>query len=99
MLLRSRPRGEIDRGASLTPPPQRSLPARPGCRAGGLQLRTPSGKGSCLFRRRPAATPKRRQRLSAARGHLRRSEEHTSELQSQFHLVCRLLLEKKKNAK
>src|SRR6266568_5223352 len=29
------------------------------------------------------------------RGHPR-SEEHTSELQSQFHLVCRLLLEKKK---
>src|SRR5438309_8573544 len=28
-----------------------------------------------------------------------RSEEHTSELQSQFHLVCRLLLEKKKNNK
>src|SRR5438309_6965276 len=27
--------------------------------------------------------------------HLNRSEEHTSELQSQFHLVCRLLLEKK----
>src|SRR5689334_24825051 len=29
-------------------------------------------------------------------GDLYRSEEHTSELQSQFHLVCRLLLEKKK---
>src|SRR5689334_24070486 len=29
----------------------------------------------------------------------RRSEEHTSELQSQFHIVCRLLLEKKKNKK
>src|SRR5689334_24119769 len=29
----------------------------------------------------------------------RRSEEHTSELQSQFHLVCRLLLEKKKKIK
>src|SRR5689334_24258187 len=28
----------------------------------------------------------------------RRSEEHTSELQSQFHLVCRLLLEKKKQS-
>src|SRR5438552_8721985 len=28
--------------------------------------------------------------------HLRRSEEHTSELQSPDHLVCRLLLEKKK---
>src|SRR5258708_31706524 len=27
-----------------------------------------------------------------------RSEEHTSELQSPDHLVCRLLLEKKKNA-
>src|SRR3989449_3602569 len=30
------------------------------------------------------------------RGHLQRSEEHTSELQSRLHLVCRLLLEKKK---
>src|SRR2546430_10183458 len=29
-------------------------------------------------------------------GDLRRSEEHTSELQSQSNLVCRLLLEKKK---
>src|SRR5689334_23710747 len=32
------------------------------------------------------------------RRHLHRSEEHTSELQSQFHLVCRLLLEKKKTS-
>src|SRR5689334_25247060 len=30
-------------------------------------------------------------------GEPKRSEEHTSELQSQFHLVCRLLLEKKKH--
>src|SRR5258708_20422046 len=30
---------------------------------------------------------------------LNRSEEHTSELQSPDHLVCRLLLEKKKNKK
>src|SRR2546429_1807515 len=29
---------------------------------------------------------------------LTRSEEHTSELQSRLHLVCRLLLEKKKNS-
>src|SRR2546422_5962213 len=28
-----------------------------------------------------------------------RSEEHTSELQSRLHLVCRLLLEKKKNSR
>src|SRR2546430_8519017 len=31
------------------------------------------------------------------RGDTARSEEHTSELQSQSNLVCRLLLEKKKN--
>src|SRR5207249_12049570 len=30
---------------------------------------------------------------------VQRSEEHTSELQSRFDLVCRLLLEKKKNNK
>src|SRR2546422_3930351 len=37
---------------------------------------------------------------SGSRAHVtrrRRSEEHTSELQSRLHLVCRLLLEKKKN--
>src|SRR2546427_8670744 len=33
-----------------------------------------------------------------ADGHVERSEEHTSELQSQSNLVCRLLLEKKKKA-
>src|SRR2546422_5831924 len=31
-------------------------------------------------------------------GHDHRSEEHTSELQSRLHLVCRLLLEKKKKS-
>src|SRR5688572_32215618 len=34
--------------------------------------------------------------LSASTWNLTRSEEHTSELQSQSNLVCRLLLEKKK---
>src|SRR5687767_15347376 len=33
-----------------------------------------------------------------AAGRLRRSEEHTSELQSLAYLVCRLLLEKKKSS-
>src|SRR2546422_8568994 len=38
-------------------------------------------------------------RVVALRGALgRRSEEHTSELQSRLHLVCRLLLEKKKGS-
>src|SRR5256884_2330546 len=39
---------------------------------------------------------------TVARSHRRRgtrSEEHTSELQSRLHLVCRLLLEKKKQAR
>src|SRR3989449_7023532 len=35
--------------------------------------------------------------ISAKKG--TRSEEHTSELQSRLHLVCRLLLEKKKKEK
>src|SRR2546422_7927600 len=36
---------------------------------------------------------------AAALGKVMRSEEHTSELQSRLHLVCRLLLEKKKKNK
>src|SRR6202030_4762922 len=46
---------------------------------------------------RPAAERSRRRSSPAiirARSGQGRSEEHTSELQSQFHLVCRLLLEK-----
>src|SRR5215208_7425055 len=44
------------------------------------------------------------ERVRVARGRSRehderRSEEHTSELQSRGHLVCRLLLEKKKKTK
>src|SRR6266478_9144680 len=49
-----------------------------------------------LFRSRPCGCPRdtrRRRRAATARS---RSEEHTSELQSQSNLVCRLLLEKKK---
>src|SRR3712207_8019223 len=53
-----------------------------------------SGRRSPALRRlgpRPA-----RPRVGAAVD--RRSEEHTSELQSRQYLVCRLLLEKKKNS-
>src|SRR5437870_6276760 len=46
---------------------------------------------------RPGAGELRRRRpLAARRPAAGRSEEHTSELQSRGHLVCRLLLEKKK---
>src|SRR3989442_10681575 len=43
----------------------------------------------------PCSAPCRASRPCTAQ----RSEEHTSELQSRPHLVCRLLLEKKKNKK
>src|SRR5215510_15460977 len=47
-----------------------------------------------LFRSRPVPVDRPRWDLDAE-GHWPRSEEHTSELQSRGHLVCRLLLEKK----
>src|SRR5580698_11096160 len=51
-----------------------------------------------LFRSpsRPRRPPPPRHGGSRARRSLRRSEEHTSELQSHVNLVCRLLLEKNK---
>src|SRR5438309_4961506 len=48
-------------------------------------------------RRWPHVLPSSLASKMEARAMPSRSEEHTSELQSQFHLVCRLLLEKKKN--
>src|SRR5687767_15317876 len=53
-------------------------------------------------RRRLRARPRKNRRAAAARGSPQdrsaaRSEEHTSELQSLAYLVCRLLLEKKKD--
>src|SRR5438105_15324942 len=48
------------------------------------QLSLPAGRGQPICRSRSA---------------MRRSEEHTSELQSRVDLVCRLLLEKKKKIK
>src|SRR2546422_7189755 len=43
-----------------------------------------------------AANSKEVEKAAIAHSGLWRSEEHTSELQSRLHLVCRLLLEKKK---
>src|SRR3712207_7334562 len=58
------------------------------------QRRLENGLGACLWKSDKcglAAAGERRQLL-------RRSEEHTSELQSRQYLVCRLLLEKKKES-
>src|SRR5258707_10926195 len=49
-----------------------------------------------VYRPAEPCRPGRRQRSVGGRVPLR-SEEHTSELQSRQYLVCRLLLEKKKN--
>src|SRR5437879_8033499 len=43
-----------------------------------------------------AGCPDRKRGMRRSRAPRRRSEEHTSELQSPMYLVCRLLLEKKK---
>src|SRR5689334_24843070 len=68
----------------------------------------PKRRGPRIFRskalsRSPAPWPLARKRRELLRHDQARSpvrsEEHTSELQSQFHLVCRLLLEKKKKKK
>src|SRR2546427_8660764 len=51
----------------------------------------------CRRTSRESRPPPRNATTSPARGiRAKRSEEHTSELQSQSNLVCRLLLEKKK---
>src|SRR5207253_7187990 len=60
----------------------------------------PSARASSSRRARPPPTTAKRRSRSADQGAARqRSEEHTSELQSRGHLVCRLLLEKKKKDK
>src|SRR2546422_8609060 len=51
--------------------------------------------GGHVLRRKLPARCRSRDRAAPA---LIRSEEHTSELQSRLHLVCRLLLEKKKKS-
>src|SRR5207244_11405406 len=61
---------------------------------GGIRADSPrrGSQGHCLSRRR------RRGGTSPVGTRRSRSEEHTSELQSPDHLVCRLLLEKKKKS-
>src|SRR3712207_7542028 len=60
--------------------------------------RTAASAGRAAARRCSPARRTTSGRAPASRwGRVRRSEEHTSELQSRQYLVCRLLLEKKKN--
>src|SRR2546430_10927947 len=61
---------------------------------GGREREAPHAR---VVRQLGHATPQKRGGLGPhlRRGRAERSEEHTSELQSQSNLVCRLLLEKK----
>src|SRR3712207_8539293 len=67
---------------------------RPQPRDSRRQGRLPLYPGDDPDLPRGGADPEQRRDLFSSR---RRSEEHTSELQSRQYLVCRLLLEKKKN--
>src|SRR2546430_13020214 len=68
---------------------------------GRAKSREPSGLSLVrgLSCRRPARRSSRDRPYPPPSGRRRRSEEHTSELQSQSNLVCRLLLEKKTSNK
>src|SRR5699024_12295943 len=60
-----------------------------------LKLITGCTHGTTLLLPCPPQLRRRREQIGI--GEHQRSEEHTSELQSRFELVCRLLLEKKKH--
>src|SRR3712207_7522372 len=87
-LFRSRRAGtELPAGCRVRKPRGRERLAGPGSRAGGRGRRGRGGRVGGT-RRGTGDRGSRRDR--------RRSEEHTSELQSRQYLVCRLLLVKKK---
>src|SRR5947207_9346408 len=64
---------------------------------GSAVTRTTFGRPDCVSRRAFSSSASSRSRpTKREKPRARRSEEHTSELQSHSDLVCRLLLEKKK---
>src|SRR3989338_1348806 len=76
--------------------PVRALPVFGNYRGAKWSPVHPKVRRSCarIHRLRPRSSPENASRRVLILPEPR-SEEHTSELQSQFHLVCRLLLEKK----
>src|SRR2546430_12567744 len=66
-------------------------------RAGPADPSQPGGTTAPRLRDPPGRREDEPRARSVEHRHLVRSEEHTSELQSQSNLVCRLLLEKKTN--
>src|SRR5437016_7917685 len=79
-----------------------ALPISAGCETSARWAATSPSRGTPRNgtyspSKRAALPPRMAARSSTDSGRLRRSEEHTSELQSLTNLVCRLLLEKKNN--
>src|SRR2546422_7270741 len=85
-MIRRPPRSTLFPYTTLfrSPPPRRLEPAVVRDAPEGHDHAHPREQGDLGAQVRPAAV---------------RSEEHTSELQSRLHLVCRLLLEKKKKTR
>src|SRR2546422_1334206 len=75
-------------------------PERPEAHRERRGVREPEHQRPEQHRPEPPGALQHREAGHEALGHAgdARSEEHTSELQSRLHLVCRLLLEKKKNS-
>src|SRR2546429_5898822 len=63
-----------------------------------FRSRRPGVRGAAAFREASAGAGREGGEPRAG-ARVSRSEEHTSELQSRLHLVCRLLLEKKKKTR
>src|SRR5207253_11440414 len=81
-------RANLSCGSNTGPAPRENYPFIAKTASASTARKTPSpfARDSSGIRSRMIGKP----------GTSRRSEEHTSELQSRGHLVCRLLLEKKK---
>src|SRR5207253_10265897 len=77
--------GHQRRVRTRTPAAQAKAPSSPG------PSRTPTATSYQPLQQKPPGTIRKAQLRTGGN----RSEEHTSELQSRGHLVCRLLLEKK----
>src|SRR3712207_8791601 len=85
LMIRRPPRSTLFPYTTLFRSPALQRPRRPRTARVGLRFRRSSLRAQALDARRLRPATRRR------------SEEHTSELQSRQYLVCRLLLEKKKN--
>src|SRR2546429_5086142 len=89
-MIRRPPRSTLFPYTTLFRSPRRASRAQGERRRASIRVvpaRTRRPRPRCVRRRSPCRTHRESTR----------SEEHTSELQSRLHLVCRLLLEKKKN--